>query len=204
MTANPIEATRTNPVDAFPKLADGLTERASTAPSVVLAGVTFTPGDLVAEVQARIARARAAKAAEASWHGALQADMAEAVALRPLQATMKQVLVAAYRDQVDVLADFGFMARQGSASPSPRAPKKTRIGTMQPLKAIVKNGRIVVDEPTDLPEGEVVYLQPVEADDMSDEERQASHESIRESIDQMNRGQLIDADEAPARLRAHR
>jgi hypothetical protein len=75
---------------------------------------------------------------------------------------------------------------------------------MQPLKAIVKNGRIVVDEPTDLPEGEVVYLQPVEADDMSDEERHALHESIRESIDQMNRGQLIDADEALARLRAHR
>jgi hypothetical protein len=76
--------------------------------------------------------------------------------------------------------------------------------TMQPLKAIVKNGRIVVDEPTDLPEGEVVYLQPVEAGDMSDDERKALHESIRESIDQMNRGQLIDADEALARLRALR
>ncbi len=75
---------------------------------------------------------------------------------------------------------------------------------MQPLKAIVKNGRIVVDEPTDLPEGEVVYLQPIEGDDMSAEEREALHESIRESIEQMNRGQLIDADEALARLRAHR
>lgn len=33
--------------------------------------------------------------------------------------------------------------------------------TMQPLKAPVKNGRLVLDEPTDLPEGEVVYLGPV-------------------------------------------
>jgi len=58
--------------------------------------------------------------------------------------------------------------------------------------------------PTDLPEGEVVYLQPVEADDMSNEERDALHDSIRESLEQMKNGQLIDADEALARLRAHR
>ena len=75
---------------------------------------------------------------------------------------------------------------------------------MQPLKARVHNGRLVLDEPTDLPEGEVVYLQPVDADDVSDEERGALHDSIRESIEQMNEGQLIDADEALARLRAHR
>jgi len=75
---------------------------------------------------------------------------------------------------------------------------------MQPLKAHVHNGRLVLDEPTDLPEGEVVYLQPVDADDTSDEEREALHASIRESIEQMNRDELIDADEALARLRAHR
>ncbi len=75
---------------------------------------------------------------------------------------------------------------------------------MQPLKAHVFNGRLVLDEPTDLPEGEVVYLQPVDADDMSDEERDALHDSIRESLEQINNGQLIDADEALARLRAHR
>jgi hypothetical protein len=44
----------------------------------------------------------------------------------------------------------------------------------------------------------------VEGEDMDDDERGALHESIRESIEQMNEGQLIDADEALARLRAHR
>lgn len=78
------------------------------------------------------------------------------------------------------------------------------MNAMQPLKARVHNGRLVLDEATDLPEGEVVYLQPIDGDDVSDEERQALHESIRESIEQMNRGELIDADEALARLRAHR
>jgi hypothetical protein len=85
------------------------------------------------------------------------------------------------------------------------APRgELHLNSMQPLKACVHNGRLVLDEPTDLPEGEVVYLQPVDGDDMSDEERETLHESIRESIEQMNRGVLIDADEALARLRAHR
>jgi hypothetical protein len=84
------------------------------------------------------------------------------------------------------------------------AEEKYIYKPMQPLKAHVHNGRLVLDEPTDLPEGEVVYLQPVDIDDMSDEERTALHESIRESIEQMNSGQLIDAEEALARLRAHR
>jgi len=47
---------------------------------------------------------------------------------------------------------------------------------MQPLKAHVHNGRLVLDEPTDLPEGEVIYLSPVDAsvdagDDFDDAER---------------------------------
>jgi hypothetical protein len=32
--------------------------------------------------------------------------------------------------------------------------------TMLPLKAHVKNGRLVLDEPTDLPEGDVIELVP--------------------------------------------
>jgi hypothetical protein len=34
---------------------------------------------------------------------------------------------------------------------------------MRPLKAHVHNGRLVLDEATDLPEGEVMYLQPADA-----------------------------------------
>ncbi|WP_394836210.1 hypothetical protein LVJ94_04790 [Pendulispora rubella] len=46
---------------------------------------------------------------------------------------------------------------------------------MQPLKAQVRNGRLVLDEPTDLPEGEVVELWPayIDGDEMDDEERVA-------------------------------
>lgn len=81
---------------------------------------------------------------------------------------------------------------------------------MQPLRAKVRNGHLVLNEPTDLPEGEIVELVPVDqlladgGDCLDDDERQRLHESIEESIEQMNAGNLIDADEALAELRAHR
>lgn len=75
---------------------------------------------------------------------------------------------------------------------------------MQPLKAQVKNGRLVLDEPTDLPEGEVVELVPADSDEMDDEERAALHESLSISIEQMKNGQLIDGNEVLARLRTRR
>jgi hypothetical protein len=78
------------------------------------------------------------------------------------------------------------------------------VTMQQPLRARVRNGRLVLDEPTDLPEGEEVELVLADADDMDDDERAALHESIRESIEQMERGELIDANEALAELRAHR
>jgi len=57
--------------------------------------------------------------------------------------------------------------------------------TMQPLKARVKNGRLVLDEPTDLPEGEVVDLVPVVGDDLTDTDRAALHDSLEESVEQI-------------------
>ncbi len=81
---------------------------------------------------------------------------------------------------------------------------------MSALKARVENGRLRLDEPTDLPEGEVVELVPVDeilahgGDYLDDEERKQLHAAIQESIEQMKAGHLVDADEALAELRAHR
>src|SRR5271165_3329700 len=65
-----------------------------------------------------------------------------------------------------------------ASRPRPRASRcETRYPSgMQALKAHVRSGRIVVDDPTDLPEGaelEVGSLQVVDAgDDLDDEERE--------------------------------
>jgi len=69
---------------------------------------------------------------------------------------------------------------------------------MQALKARVHNGRLLLDEPTDLPEGEVVYLQPMTAiaaadsDDLGDEERTALHRELEASIAEADAGQTED------------
>jgi hypothetical protein len=72
---------------------------------------------------------------------------------------------------------------------------------MQPLKAHVHGGRLVMDEPTELPEGEVVYLQPAEAtvglddDGFTQEERSALHQALDDGIAAARAGDHVDAAE---------
>jgi len=79
---------------------------------------------------------------------------------------------------------------------------------MHALKARVENGRIKLDEPTDLPEGKMIDLVPLDevflngGDDLDDEERAALDESIREGIEDMEAGRTIDAKAAIAQLRS--
>jgi hypothetical protein len=78
---------------------------------------------------------------------------------------------------------------------------------MQSLKARVRNGRLVLDEPTELPEGEVVELVPLDAsldDEFDGEERAHLRHALDEGIDEMKAGQTIDVAEAMAELRTHR
>lgn len=81
---------------------------------------------------------------------------------------------------------------------------------MQPLRAKVHNGRLVLDEPTDLPEGEVVYLHLVEAevgqdDDFDDdEERAALMKALDNGIAAARNGEHVDADEFVRELLAPR
>jgi hypothetical protein len=71
---------------------------------------------------------------------------------------------------------------------------------MRALKAQVRGGRLVLDEPTELPEGKEVELVPLHevlasgGDYDDDEERERLHRSLKESIRQMKAGRTTDAD----------
>ncbi len=68
------------------------------------------------------------------------------------------------------------------------------LKAMLPLRAHVLNGRIVVDEPTDLPEGTELYLQPMnDIRDMGADERAALERSIEEGYEDFERGEYEDA-----------
>jgi hypothetical protein len=74
---------------------------------------------------------------------------------------------------------------------------------MTAVKALVKNGRLILDEPTDLPEGTVVPLEIAhDWDDLDDEERAALHASIEEAERELDAGQALNEKELWARLRA--
>jgi hypothetical protein len=69
-------------------------------------------------------------------------------------------------------------------------------------KAHVQNGRLVLDEPTDLPEGSVVPLRIDDDDDMAEAERARLYEALRRSIAQAKAGLLIDGEEVFGKLLA--
>jgi hypothetical protein len=70
------------------------------------------------------------------------------------------------------------------------------------IKAHVKNGRIVVDEPTELPDGTEVKLWVVEGDDLDETEREALHEAIRDGLADAKAGRTDDALDWAAELRS--
>ncbi len=70
------------------------------------------------------------------------------------------------------------------------------------LKAHVRNGRILVDEPTELPEGTEVDLLPLDPGDWLDPaDRAALHRALVASEDDIEAGRLIDAEEVLRELR---
>jgi hypothetical protein len=57
------------------------------------------------------------------------------------------------------------------------------LETIEPLEARLKNGRLVMDEPTDLPEGtELTLTVADDADDFAEQERARLHESLRRGV----------------------
>jgi len=77
---------------------------------------------------------------------------------------------------------------------------------MHEMRAQVRNGHLVIDEPTDLPEGTVVELKVVETEDpwagMDPEERAELEASIEEGFRDVENGDVGDAREFLAQLRA--
>lgn len=97
-----------------------------------------------------------------------------------------------------------------SAGPSrvPRLPladeslEGIRYLTMQALKGRVRQGRLVVDEPTTFPEGTEIELTLVDAgDDLDEAEREALHAALDRAWASAQAGSLRPAGDLIAKLR---
>jgi hypothetical protein len=70
------------------------------------------------------------------------------------------------------------------------------------LRGHIENGKIVVDEGVDLPDGTEVRLTLVDdADDLDDEDRARLHAALDESQAEIDRGEGVPASEVIAELR---
>jgi hypothetical protein len=74
---------------------------------------------------------------------------------------------------------------------------------MQPVKAVVKNGRLMVDEPTELPDGTEIELLPVN-DDFDPQERAQLLQAIDDGIGDFERGDHTDGFDFIAQMRSRR
>jgi hypothetical protein len=90
------------------------------------------------------------------------------------------------------------------ARTSMMAKRCDRIQHVEALKAKVQGGRLIIDEPTRLPEGAEVTLAVIDGDDLDDEERARLHAALEESADDIEAGRVISAEESLKRLRALR
>ena len=71
------------------------------------------------------------------------------------------------------------------------------------IKARVRAGRLIVDEPTELPEGTELQLLPLDPGDWLDEaDRAALHDALRESDADVAAGRLVDAEEILKEIRS--
>ena len=71
------------------------------------------------------------------------------------------------------------------------------------LTARVKGGRLIVDEPTDLPEGTELELLPLDPGDWLDERsRAALHQALNDSQEDVKAGRLVDAEAVLRGLRS--
>jgi hypothetical protein len=76
---------------------------------------------------------------------------------------------------------------------------------MSPLRAQVKKGRLVLDEPTSLPEGTIIELVvDDEGDDLTEAERDALHDALTASRKSADDGRVRPASDVLDELRQRR
>jgi hypothetical protein len=68
--------------------------------------------------------------------------------------------------------------------------------------AHVRGGRLVLDKPTNLPEGAEVRMALVDGDDLDDAERAELHAAILAAEQELDAGKVVSEEDLWARLRA--
>jgi hypothetical protein len=86
-----------------------------------------------------------------------------------------------------------------------RRPEQGATFHEMSVRATVRNGRLIVDQPTELPDGTVLDLVvDDEGDDLDPREREAINRAISRSLEQAAQGRTAPAQDILEKLRASR
>ncbi|HEY4014435.1 MAG TPA: hypothetical protein VGM06_13930 [Polyangiaceae bacterium] len=137
VTANPTSAAPsgtppviTSPADRLPSrtklhvetrdqtLVNGVLANLGDVATFALPTGTYTPDQLVAAFQSRIAASEATKANKNAWHATVQAERQAESDIAPLRKSIKQFVASRYGADSAKLAEFGF---------APAKPRKTTV-----------------------------------------------------------------------------
>ncbi len=103
-----------------------------------------------------------------------------------------------------VTSDRHFLPRRETRF-TPIEPPAHTLRLMAPLRARVTEGRLVLNEPTDLPEGTVFDLVvDDEGDDLDNEDRARLDAAIERAWNQIKSGQSVPAEDVLSNLRNRR
>jgi len=130
--------TKTTVVDLAKKLIAGTNEHLAGMSSILLAGGSYTPAQVVEKLQAIVDLRNGVDAAKATTKAKLAAEKAEMPSLRPHLGALVTFVKAAYGGSPDVLADFGIF-------PKARTPMSAEAKTAAVAKRnATRSGRHVM------------------------------------------------------------
>ena len=117
------------------KAAAAVQKHFGSMPAIVLDGVTYTPAEVVAELQSAIDAADATIAAAGAHHQAVLAERATAARTDALYAALKSFTLNQHKPRAEVLAEFGMTL------PSRQAPSAETLAAAAEKRAATRAAR---------------------------------------------------------------
>jgi hypothetical protein len=111
MASNIPKNNRIDKTTADQSLIDGFNKHGALIPTMLIAGATRTPQEIVATLQSRIDASKESLSTRATWQTAIRAEQSLRDSTRTYISGVKQALLVSFAGQLDTLADFGLTAR---------------------------------------------------------------------------------------------
>lgn len=111
-TNTPKPNNRPSHTAANQKLLDGITQHQSALGTLLIAGTSFTPAQMISKLQEIITTANAVATSRAAFQAAVKADRSERSNTASFVSGVRQAILVAFQGQLQILADFGLTDRK--------------------------------------------------------------------------------------------